>query len=101
MMETFEESWGLLEVILDTEKYKVKRITIKPGCQLPDTLHTSIGVCWTVVFGDGIIVQDNSELDLTYGTWWIIPPQSLYMAKAGSDGLVLIQTETGIFSNDT
>lgn len=94
-MKVVEESWGLEETVLETEEYRVKRLTLKPNHSLPYVRHTSIGVCWTVGFGDGTIIQDSSELNLIAGTWWIFPKGCSYMAKAGSNGLVLLQTETG------
>lgn len=99
-MKVIEETWGLEETVLETEEYRVKRLTLKPNESLPYVYHTSIGVCWTVGFGDGIIIQDSSELNLFAGTWWILPQGSSYMAKAGSNGLVLLQTETGNISEN-
>ena len=100
MIETIEESWGLNETIFKTDEYCVRRITLKSGMELPYRYNTTMDICWTIAHGDGIIIQDSSELNLSYGTWWIIPHGSSYMCKSGPNGLVILQTETGNFSDN-
>jgi len=99
-MKIHERPWGEFELLIDTPSYKVKRLILNPHQAISYQYHNKRKEYWVIVSGKGIIIQDNSELDLIPDTFWIIPAGSEHRARAGEDGLVIIEIQTGECDED-
>jgi len=65
--------WGSYEVLLSDEKYKVKRLTIKPKQKLSYQYHDNRSEVWTVVKGKATIILDDEKVFRKYGETIRIP----------------------------
>ena len=68
--------WGSYEVLLDEPNYKVKRIVLNPYERFSLQYH-----------------KGREE-------HWVILPKEIHRATAGPNGLVFIETQTGICKED-
>lgn len=97
-MEIDIRPWGKYEVWLDAPKYKVKRITVKPGGVLSYQYHKHRDETWVIVDGvaactinDEVIKASRGDsLQITSGTKHRI-------ANNGSIPLVFIEVQTGTY----
>jgi len=55
--------WGRYKVLEETERWKVKRIMVKPGQRLSYQKHLRRKEHWLVVRGEGVVVLDGRESD--------------------------------------
>ncbi len=66
--------WGSYTVLEEGERYKIKRITIKPRASLSYQMHYHRSEHWIVVKGTVRVVTDRGE-------WMIHEDESFYVAK--------------------
>ena len=56
---TMYRPWGSYTILAESEGYKVKRITIKPGAKLSLQMHYHRSEHWTVISGTGKLTLDD------------------------------------------
>ena len=94
-MEKVIKPWGYYEVLLDEPNYKVKRLYLKPNCSFSYQYHNFRKEFWVVVQGDGIVIVDGSEYNAKPESMFFIMETSPHRAKAGEDGMTIVETQTG------
>ena len=100
MSSFHKKPWGGYEVLLDSETYKVKRITVDPYQQFSLQYHNKRVEHWVIVKGGGkVIVNNNEHIALPRSSWYI-KEKSIHRATAASDGLVFIETQIGKCDED-
>jgi mannose-6-phosphate isomerase-like protein (cupin superfamily) len=95
MSSFHKKPWGGYEVLLDSETYKVKRITVDPYQQFSLQYHNKRIEHWVIVEGGGKVIVNNSEHIALPRSSWYIKEKSIHRATAASDGLVFIETQIG------
>lgn len=89
--------WGGFEVLIDSPKYKVKRITIDPGGQLSYQSHQHRLENWTIVEGAATVILDGTITDCLPGDEVKIPPGCRHRIGNPSlkSPLIFIEVQTG------
>lgn len=67
MIKKVKKPWGSYEVLLDTPKYKVKRITINPSQSLSYQYHGYRHEHWFCVEGWVKVIRDDKEIEMLTG----------------------------------
>ena len=91
-----EKPWGRYDVLLDEPNYKVKRIILDPYQRFSLQYHNYREEHWVVVEGSGTVQVKRKEYPAYNRSHWVIMPTQVHRATAGADGLVFIETQTGI-----
>ena len=95
-LEVDHRPWGHYEVLLDSEHYKVKRITVNPGHRLSSQKHTKRQEYWTVVEGEGTVMLNDELHTLDPGDTIAIPKEAWHRIGNQSDSnLVFIEVQRG------
>lgn len=97
MSETAKRPWGECESLLDTEYYKVKRITVKPKLRLSYQYHHERDESWTIVHGQANVTLDGEIKILRPGQSIIIKRGQKHRVENNQDDhdLVFIEVQTG------
>ncbi len=90
--------WGLWELLLEGDGYKVKRIVVNPGHRLSYQRHRFREERWIFVKGEGRVVLNGEEINVQRGSYVEIPKLSLHRAEnTGSVPLVFIEVQMGTY----
>ncbi len=88
--------WGSYTVLEEGERYKIKRITIKPGKRLSLQRHYHRSEHWVVVKGTARVYYDGKETLLRPGESTFIPAGVLHrLENPGRVDLEVIETQIG------
>lgn len=88
--------WGSFEVIDDADRFKAKRITVKPGASLSLQMHNHRAEHWIVVKGTAHVTCDKDEFILTEDKSTYIPIGKKHrLENKGKIPLELIEVQTG------
>ena len=80
-----------MKFLLDSETYKVKRITVDPYQQFSLQYHNKRVEHWVIVEGGGkVIVNNNEHIALPRSSWYI-REKSIHRATDHADGLVFVK----------
>jgi mannose-1-phosphate guanylyltransferase/mannose-6-phosphate isomerase len=93
---TVYRPWGSYTVLEEGERYKIKRITVKPGCKLSVQLHHHRSEHWIVVKGIARVVNGN-EIKLVHENESTFVPKSTKhrLENPGKVPLELIEVQNG------
>lgn len=69
-----ERPWGKFEILIDTSKYKVKKLIVEVGCSLSLQRHKHRSEHWIIVSGVATIINGENHLVL-------YPSQSTYIPQ--------------------
>ncbi|MEM1999403.1 MAG: sugar phosphate nucleotidyltransferase [Archaeoglobaceae archaeon] len=87
--------WGSY-TLLEENKYKIKRITVKPGKRLSLQRHYHRSEHWIVVSGTAKIIVDGKEILLRKGESTFVPAGSLHrIENPGKIPLEIIEVQIG------
>lgn len=87
--------WGSY-TLLEENKYKIKRITVKPGKRLSLQRHYHRSEHWIVVSGTARITVDGKEILLRQGESTFVPAGSLHrIENPGKIPLEIIEVQIG------
>lgn len=90
--------WGCYESVDDSERFQVKRITVKPGAKLSLQKHYHRAEHWTVVSGTAIITKGDEEFLLKEDESVYIPLGVMHrMENPGKVPLELIEVQSGTY----
>ncbi|MEM0898835.1 MAG: mannose-1-phosphate guanylyltransferase/mannose-6-phosphate isomerase [Pseudomonadota bacterium] len=93
---TVHRPWGAYTVLEEGERFKIKRIVVKPGAQLSLQAHHHRSEHWVVVAGTAKITNGDTELLLTTNQSTYIPCGGQHrLENPGIIPLVLIEVQTG------
>jgi len=90
--------WGWYDSIDEGERFKVKRIQVKPGASLSLQMHHHRAEHWIVVKGTAEITNGNQVNILTENQSTYIPQgQTHRLANPGNEPLEIIEVQSGSY----
>ena len=90
--------WGWYDSIDEDERFKVKRIQVKPGASLSLQMHHHRAEHWIVVKGIAQITNGDQIITLTENQSTYIPQgQTHRLANPGSEPLEIIEVQSGSY----
>jgi len=88
--------WGSYETVDEGERFKVKRITVKPGASLSLQLHHKRAEHWIVVKGTAVVTVDDRQVELVENESIYIPVKARHrLENRGKEPLELIEVQSG------
>ena len=93
---TVHRPWGTYTVLEEGERFKIKRIEVKPGRRLSLQMHYHRSEHWVVVSGSAKIVNGDQELFLATNQSTYIPCGHKHrLENPGRIDLVIIEVQSG------
>ena len=93
---TSHRPWGTYTVLEESEKYKIKRIVVKPGKRLSLQKHFHRSEHWVVVSGTAVVKVGDSEETVQVNQSVYIPIGKPHrLQNPGKVDLVLIEVQVG------
>jgi mannose-1-phosphate guanylyltransferase len=93
---TVHRPWGTYTTLENGERFKIKRIVVKPKASLSLQLHHHRSEHWIVVSGMAMVVNDEQELMLnTNESTFIRAGHKHRLSNPGVIDLVLIEVQSG------
>jgi len=93
--------WGSYEVLVNTEGYKVKRITVKPGGRLSLQKHFHRNEHWIVVSGTATVTVDEDRCLVRPNESTYIKMGQLHrLENEGKIDLVMIEVQVGEYTGE-
>ncbi|MGH8420494.1 MAG: mannose-1-phosphate guanylyltransferase/mannose-6-phosphate isomerase [Pseudomonas sp.] len=93
---TVHRPWGTYTTLENGERFKIKRIVVKPKASLSLQMHHHRSEHWIVVSGMAVIVNDGQELMLnTNESTFIRAGHKHRLSNPGVIDLVLIEVQSG------
>ncbi|MEB0091579.1 mannose-1-phosphate guanylyltransferase/mannose-6-phosphate isomerase [Pseudomonas sp. CCI4.2] len=93
---TVHRPWGTYTTLENGERFKIKRIVVKPQASLSLQMHHHRSEHWIVVSGMAVIVNDDKELMLnTNESTFIRAGHKHRLSNPGVIDLVLIEVQSG------
>lgn len=93
---TVHRPWGTYTVLEEGERFKIKRIEVKPGGRLSLQMHHHRSEHWVVVSGTAKIVNGEQEILLATNQSTYIPCGTMHrLENPGILRLVMIEVQTG------
>lgn len=88
--------WGGYIVLIDDEKYKVKKLIINPKKRFSLQLHDKRTETWTVVKGTVEITVGDKKETHTYGYTITVPVRTIHrIENIGDEIAEIIEVQTG------
>ena len=94
-MNKVNKPWGYYEVLLDEPNYKVKKLYLNPNASFSYQYHNYRKEFWVVTEGSGIVITAGNEHNARPEDIYVICEKDPHRAKAGDDGMIIIETQTG------
>lgn len=96
MHRTVHRPWGTYTTLEEGERFKIKRIVVKPGASLSLQMHHHRSEHWIVVSGMARVINDERELLLnTNESTFIRAGHKHRLENPGVIDLVLIEVQSG------
>ncbi|PHS58176.1 MAG: mannose-1-phosphate guanylyltransferase/mannose-6-phosphate isomerase [Sulfurimonas sp.] len=93
---TAHRPWGNYTILQDEEKYKIKKIIVKPGQRLSLQKHQHRSEHWTVVSGTAIVTLGKEEIAVRSNESIYIPMGEIHrLENAGKLDLIIIEAQIG------
>jgi mannose-1-phosphate guanylyltransferase/mannose-6-phosphate isomerase len=93
-----ERPWGTFETVDLGERYRVKRIVVKPGGQLSLQMHYHRAEHWIIVSGAAIVTRDNTRtLVRENEAVFIAVGMRHRVENPGKTPLVLVEVQVGSY----
>lgn len=93
---TVHRPWGTYTVLEEGERFKIKRIEVKPGARLSLQAHHHRSEHWVVVSGTAKVVNGDDEILLTTNQSTYIPCGHKHrLENPGVMRLVMIEVQSG------
>lgn len=90
--------WGWYDSVDEGERFKVKRIQVKPGASLSLQMHQHRAEHWVVVRGEAEIINGNQVVTLKENQSTYIPPGQIHrLANRGTEPLEIIEVQSGSY----
>ena len=90
--------WGMYEVLVEGEGYKVKRIEVKPGHRLSLQMHDKRAEHWVIVQGSALVTIGDREMMLGTNDDVVIPIRTKHrVANPGDSLLIFIEVQCGSY----
>lgn len=93
---TVARPWGTYTVLEEGERFKIKRIVVKPGASLSLQMHHHRSEHWVVVNGIAKVVRDDQEYFVNINESTFIPAGRKHrVVNPGMLDLVMIEVQSG------
>lgn len=93
--------WGHYEVLLDTPKYKIKRIIVAPGKRLSLQKHFHRSEHWVVVSGTAEVIKGDKVMTVRPNESTYIPVGEVHrLENKGKIDLVMIEVQVGEYTGE-
>lgn len=93
---TVHRPWGDYTVLEEGERYKIKRIVVKPGQSLSLQMHHHRSEHWIVVSGMAKVVKDNTEILVSANeSTYIQAGHQHRLSNPGILPLIMIEVQSG------
>ncbi len=93
---TVHRQWGSYTILEMGERYKIKRIVVKPGAKLSHQLHHHRSEHWVVVSGTARVTNDDREYDVHPNESTYIPMSTKHrLENPGKVPLQIIEVQNG------
>ncbi|MFA6699900.1 MAG: mannose-1-phosphate guanylyltransferase/mannose-6-phosphate isomerase [Thiomicrospira sp.] len=93
--------WGTYEVLVESEKYKVKRIVVKPGNKLSLQKHLHRNEHWIIVSGTATVtLEDEQKIVRPNESIYIKIGQLHRLENQGKIDLVMIEVQVGEYTGE-
>jgi mannose-1-phosphate guanylyltransferase / mannose-6-phosphate isomerase len=90
--------WGWYDSIDEGDRFKVKRIQVKPGAKLSLQMHKHRAEHWVVVKGVAEIINGEQVITLTENQSTYIPQGQIHrLANPGKELLEIIEVQSGSY----
>ncbi|MEM8258657.1 cupin domain-containing protein, partial [Morganella morganii] len=90
--------WGRCDVVVQTPRFNVNRITVKPGGAFSMQMHHHRAEHWIVVSGTAQVTCDDKTFLLTENQSTYIPIASVHrLATPGKIPLEIIEVQSGSY----
>ena len=90
--------WGWFELLITTEKFQVKRITVFPGASLSLQSHQHRAEHWVVVSGSAtVMINDKQQLVHENQSVYIPFNEKHRLSNSQEEDLVVIEVQTGTY----
>jgi mannose-1-phosphate guanylyltransferase/mannose-6-phosphate isomerase len=90
--------WGWYDSVDEGERFKVKRIQVKPGASLSLQMHYHRAEHWIVVKGTAEITNGDERITLTENQSTYIPQGQIHrLANPGKTPLEIIEVQSGSY----
>ena len=90
--------WGCFDSVEEGERFKVKRITVKPGAKLSVQKHHHRAEHWVVVSGTAQVTRGEDEFLLTENESVFIPVGEIHaLENPGKIPLEIIEVQSGTY----
>ncbi|WP_114416406.1 mannose-1-phosphate guanylyltransferase/mannose-6-phosphate isomerase [Marinospirillum perlucidum] len=94
--QTVHRPWGTYTTLEEGERFKIKRIEVKPGASLSLQMHHHRSEHWIVVSGMAKVINDDSEFYLnTNESTFILAGHKHRLENPGVIDLVMIEVQSG------
>lgn len=91
-----ERPWGYFVNLYEDERYKVKKILVKPGEELSLQLHHKRDEHWIAVSGEGIVTLGEREILLKRNEHVFIPRETKHrVSNRGGEPFIFIEVQVG------
>ncbi|MBF0642463.1 mannose-1-phosphate guanylyltransferase/mannose-6-phosphate isomerase [Pseudomonas protegens] len=95
---TAQRPWGTYTTLEEGERFKIKRIVVKPGASLSLQMHHHRSEHWVVVSGMARVLNDENEMLLdTNESTFIRAGRKHRLENPGVIDLVLIEVQSGSY----
>jgi len=93
-----ERPWGTFETVDLGDRYRVKRIVVKPGGQLSLQMHYHRAEHWIIVSGAAIVTRDATRILARENEAIFIPVGMRHrIENPGKTPLVLVEVQVGSY----
>lgn len=93
---TVHRPWGTYTVLEEGQRFKIKRIEVKPGASLSLQAHRHRSEHWVVVSGTATVVNGDSEIELSTDQSTYIPCGNRHrLSNRYQAPLVMIEVQSG------
>ena len=88
--------WGRYRVLEKSERYKIKKVTVKPGETLSLQMHYHRSEHWVVIRGTAEVTVDNKIYFIHEGESTFVPKSTIHrLANRGKIPLEIIEIQNG------
>jgi mannose-6-phosphate isomerase len=93
---TTPRPWGSFTVLEESDRYKIKRIEVKPGHRLSLQMHYHRSEHWIVVSGTARVICGDTEIMLSSNQSTYVPQGTFHrLENHGVIPLIIIEVQNG------
>ena len=97
-LEKEDRPWGTFYVIQNEERYKIKRLEIKPGKRLSYQYHKKRSESWIIIQGNPLITIDDNIKRFFEGDTVLIGTGVKHRIENTEDkNIIIIEIQTGSY----